>query len=74
MVQPNVKTAVIAAARENRSLSSCIAPSCMATVRVLDIASSVSWRCEAAPVRVGHLTTWAAVSPDRARLKLSQNR
>jgi hypothetical protein len=27
MVQPNVKTAVIAAANENRSLSSCMAPS-----------------------------------------------
>ncbi len=48
MVQPSVRTAVIAAARENRSLSSSMTPSRMAMCRVLVTAVGISRRCAAA--------------------------
>ena len=48
MVQLNVRTAMMAAARENRSLASCMTPSCMAICRVLDTAVGIGRRCGAA--------------------------
>ena len=50
MVQPRAKKAVMFAARESRSLSSCMAPSCMATFKVLDILVVIGRRCGAARV------------------------
>jgi hypothetical protein len=55
MVQPSVRTAVMAAARENRSLESRMIPSCMATCRVLDIAVGSGRRCGPARGRARHL-------------------
>ena len=50
MVQPSAKKAVMAAARENRSLSSCMAASCMTTFKMLDISLFFVRRCGVARV------------------------
>ena len=50
MVQPRAKTAAMVAARDNRSLSSCMASSCMAAFEVLDILVVIGWRCGVARV------------------------
>ena len=57
MVQLSVRTAVMAAARENRSLSSCMIPSCMATCRMLNIAAGIGRRCGATRVHARHIPT-----------------
>jgi len=56
MVQPRATMAVMAAARESRSLSSCMAPSCMTMFKVLDIAVVIGRRCGVARVCPAWLT------------------
>jgi hypothetical protein len=68
MVQLRVKTAVMAAARENRSLSSCMLPSRVIMCWVLDIAVGISRRCAAGPVRAGPSTSGASIPRSYARL------
>ncbi len=53
MVQPNVRTAVIVAARENRSLSSCMAPTRIIACRVWDTAAAAGRQCGPARVCAG---------------------
>ena len=52
-----LRTAVIAAARENRSLSSCMISSCLATCRMLNTAGGIGRRCGATRVHAWHIST-----------------